>query len=562
MVRKLPSVETLGCTSVICTDKTGTLTTNQMTVKSLVTFSYSYMPDDVHRSSVLTDKEEVEEVGIEEEVEEVVGLTLKQSTRSPQESAATQFNNAAKLTAEKDQQVSKEKEEKKEEKKVEIKVENTIEIKEENKVESKVESKVEKKVEKKVVLTERVVIKSPHAGTSLSHLQSSSTSTSTSAQSIPNIEEEWPWEELEQEQEVEGGGDAISDLEILDGEGEGEGDGDGEGEAEREGVSAAKSGGGDVIATEGGKGRETESMREGEGEDQSKGEGSVQEWGSVHITQAQRPSFDDQLRSSNLAATSAIIVEIPTLTQPAALDGEVVKEVEGEKKEIIIKMSQKVRVMKHVLQRAVSQSQSNSNSTKKGSLSLTEREVQGVSYEPVGTIQGLEYGFMDLDSVADIAAVCALCNDAQLEFKDGKFDRIGEPTEAALKVLVEKLGVAGMRRESSPMSMAKQCSDHWSSKFEKLAVLEFDRDRKSMSVLCRPRTAAAAVGAVGAGSTAGSGNILFVKGAAEVVIRRCDRIKLENGKIISITPSIRAQLDSKLDMMAHKPLRNLALAYR
>jgi len=41
LVRKLHAVETMGCANVICTDKTGTLTENKMTVREVFTFDYS-----------------------------------------------------------------------------------------------------------------------------------------------------------------------------------------------------------------------------------------------------------------------------------------------------------------------------------------------------------------------------------------------------------------------------------------------------------------------------------------------------------------------------------------
>lgn len=173
-----------------------------------------------------------------------------------------------------------------------------------------------------------------------------------------------------------------------------------------------------------------------------------------------------------------------------------------------------------------------------------------------------------------LAEACALCNDARIEYKAGHHKSVGQPTEAALLVLAEKLGVASETQQRA-IQAARQanpeanptgaCAAH-ASKFSKLATLEFDRDRKSMSVICAPGGSSGANGAAngdlpgatprrsgrlatllgtmggGNGDSSGGSNVLFVKGAAECVLQRCSKVMLGDGSVVAFDAAAREEL--------------------
>lgn len=201
----------------------------------------------------------------------------------------------------------------------------------------------------------------------------------------------------------------------------------------------------------------------------------------------------------------------------------------------------------------------------KAETELVTYEVEGHTYAPTGKINGA--ALAQSKTISSIAKICALCNESAIEFKDGKYVRVGEPTEAALKVLVEKIGVpedAAKQAEfeslqsSDPAKAVQFCNEYWAGQHKKLAILEFSRDRKSMSVLCS-KTGQSAVGRATRSATSNQ-NILFVKGAPEGLIDRCTSVQLADGSVKPLTSAGRQVILTQVSNLARKSLRCLALA--
>lgn len=187
---------------------------------------------------------------------------------------------------------------------------------------------------------------------------------------------------------------------------------------------------------------------------------------------------------------------------------------------------------------------------------LEEFDVEGTTFSPEGKVsfQGTHVPDLAATSytVEQIAEISALCNDAQLalDAKTGVYSSVGEPTEGALRVLVEKIGTPESSKKiqngnsalADPLSKA---SSWYERRAPRLATYEFSRDRKSMSVLVGDKTS----------------QRLLVKGAPEAVIDRCTHAILgANGKKVKLTKKLSEVLLKEVVDYGNRGLRVIALA--
>ncbi|KAJ5184639.1 ATPase P-type K/Mg/Cd/Cu/Zn/Na/Ca/Na/H-transporter, partial [Penicillium cf. griseofulvum] len=185
-----------------------------------------------------------------------------------------------------------------------------------------------------------------------------------------------------------------------------------------------------------------------------------------------------------------------------------------------------------------------------------EIDVEGTTFTPEGKLtqngKVVENLAVSSSTIAQLAEVTALCNAATLshDAKSGVFSSIGEPTEGALRTLVEKIGTTDIALNQKLYSLPASerlhtASTHYESRLPLQATYEFSRDRKSMSVL------------VGEGKE----QKLLVKGAPESILDRCSHVMQgANGARVPVTANHLKLLSEEVVEYGNRGLRVMAIA--
>jgi len=158
-------------------------------------------------------------------------------------------------------------------------------------------------------------------------------------------------------------------------------------------------------------------------------------------------------------------------------------------------------------------------------------EVTGVGYEPRGEFRGSEIDLKNHKPLEMLLRSGLLCNDAILREKEGKWSVKGDPTEGALVVAAVKAEFheAEIRLENP-----------------RVEEFPFSSERKRMTTLHQMKD---------------GGRLAFMKGAPEVVLKRCSHL-LEHGGVRELSETDKTQILKVNEEMALGALRVLGFAYR
>ncbi|MQW74876.1 HAD-IC family P-type ATPase [Nocardioides sp. dk4132] len=157
-------------------------------------------------------------------------------------------------------------------------------------------------------------------------------------------------------------------------------------------------------------------------------------------------------------------------------------------------------------------------------------EVTGIGYRPDGEVLA-DGRPLAADQRAEARLVLSggsLANDAQLSERDGEWEVVGDPTEAAFLV-------AARKAEAEP-----------DGRFRRLAEIPFTSERKMMSVLI---------------ADAEDRQVLYAKGAPDVLISRCTRRQV-GASTVPLTEEDRAAAMAEVDRLSREAFRTLGVAYR
>jgi magnesium-transporting ATPase (P-type) len=162
--------------------------------------------------------------------------------------------------------------------------------------------------------------------------------------------------------------------------------------------------------------------------------------------------------------------------------------------------------------------------------------VTGVGYAPQGQFEHegalLQPGDLHAEHIVLLGAGSLAGNADLREGEGGVWEIRGDPTEAAFLVAERKLG--GHQRRAR--------------RFERVAEIAFTSERKMMST-------------IEIDHEDGDARVLISKGAPDILLERCTRIRIGMG-VAALTPALRARALADVDSLSDEALRTLAVAYR